>query len=88
MKVWFQLKEPTWIYSMARQDDSSRYPQFHHEAIMNLSTKGLGQALGKDRGATMRSQGTAPDTLELVMEKHPLGLKSRYRESRVISLVQ
>ena len=43
---------------------------------MNLSTKGLDRALGKDRGATMSSQGTAPDTLELVMEKHPLDLEA------------
>ena len=45
-------------------------------AMVNLSTKGLDPALGKDRGATMSSQGTAPDTLELVMEKHPLDLEA------------
>ena len=43
---------------------------------MNLPTKGLGQATDKDRGATMSSQRTAPDTLELVMEKHHLDLEA------------
>ena len=42
---------------------------------VNLSTEGQ-ETLGKDRGATMSSQGTAPDTLELVMEKHPLDLEA------------
>ena len=37
-----------------------------------LSTKGLDQARGKDRGATMSSQETAPDSLEPVMDKPPL----------------
>ena len=37
-----------------------------------LSTKGLEQAWGKDRGATMSSQETAPDSLEPVMDKPPL----------------
>ena len=45
-------------------------------ATVNLSSKGLDQALGKDRGATMSSQATAPDTLELVIEKHPLDLEA------------
>ena len=35
---------------------------------VNLSTEGQ-ETLGKDRGATMSSQGTAPDTLELDMDK-------------------
>ena len=39
---------------------------------MNLSSKGLNPAQGKDRGATMSSQETAPDTLEPVMDKPPL----------------
>ncbi|XP_055259280.1 uncharacterized protein LOC129541418 [Moschus berezovskii] len=37
-----------------------------------LSTKGLDQARGKDRGGTMSSQKTAPDTLELDLHKPPL----------------
>ena len=38
---------------------------------VNLSTEGQ-ETLGKDRGATMSSQGTAPDTLELDMDNPPL----------------
>ena len=34
---------------------------------VNLSTEGQ-ETLGKDRGATMSSQGTAPDSLELDMD--------------------
>ena len=45
-------------------------------ATVNLSTKGLDQALGKDRGATMSSQGTAPDSLELDMDMPLLDLES------------
>ena len=37
-----------------------------------LSKEGQVLALGKDRGATMSSQETAPDTLEPVMDKPPL----------------
>ena len=36
--------------------------------IVNLSMEGQDPALGKDRGATMSSQGTAPDSLELDMD--------------------
>ena len=36
---------------------------------VNLSMKGQDPAPGKDRGATMSSQETAPDTLELDMDK-------------------
>ena len=35
---------------------------------VNLSMKGQHLELGKDRGATMSSQGTAPDSLELDMD--------------------
>ena len=45
-------------------------------ATVNLFMEGQDPARGKDRGATMSSQGTAPDTLELVMEKHPLDLEA------------
>ena len=38
---------------------------------VNLSTEGQ-ETLGKDRGATMSNQETAPDSLELVMDKPPL----------------
>ena len=38
---------------------------------VNLSTEGQ-ETLGKDREATMSSQGTAPDTLELDMDNPPL----------------
>ena len=36
--------------------------------IVNLSMEGQDPALGKDRGATMSSQGIAPDSLELDMD--------------------
>ena len=62
--------------SMARQETVLGTHSSIKGAMVNLSTKGLGQALGKERGATMSSQGTAPDTLELLMEKHPLDLEA------------
>ena len=43
---------------------------------VNLSMKGLHLELGKDRGATMSSQGTAPDSLELDMDMPLLDLES------------
>ena len=61
---------------MARQETVLGTHSSIKGAMVNLSTKGLGQALGKERGATMSSQGTAPDTLELLMEKHPLDLEA------------
>ena len=39
---------------------------------MNLPTKGLDPAQGKEGGATMSSQETTPDMLEPVMDKPPL----------------
>ena len=61
--------------SMARQETVLGTHSSIKGAMVNLSTKGLGQALGKERGATMRSQGTAPDTLDLLMVA-PLSLPS------------
>ena len=43
---------------------------------VNLSMKGQRLELGKDRGATMSSQGTAPDSLELDMDMPLLDLES------------
>ena len=43
---------------------------------MNLPTKDLDPAQGKDRGATMSSQETTPDMLEPVMDKPPLDLEA------------
>ena len=43
---------------------------------VNLSMEGQHLELGKDRGATMSSQGTAPDSLELDMDMPLLDLES------------
>ena len=55
--------------SMARQETVLGTQSPIKRATVNLSMKGQDPAPGKDRGATMSSQETAPDTLELDMDK-------------------
>ena len=62
--------------SMARQETVLGTQNPIKRGTVNLSTKGLDQAQGKDRGATMSSQETAPDTLELDMDKPLLYLEA------------
>ena len=62
--------------SMARQETVLGTQSPIKRGTVNLSTKGLDQAQGKDRGATMSSQGTAPDSLELDMDMPLLDLES------------
>ena len=45
-------------------------------ATVNLFSEGQDPALDKERGATMSSQGTAPDTLELNMDTLHLDLEA------------
>ena len=45
-------------------------------ATVNLFSEGQDPALDKERGATMSSQGTAPDTLELNMDTLQLNLEA------------
>ena len=45
-------------------------------ATVNLFSEGQDPALDKERGATMSSQGTAPDTLELNMDTLQLDLEA------------
>ena len=52
--------------------------------IVNLSMEGQDPALGKDRGATMSSQETAPDTLELNKDKPPLDPEAVGTETPVL----
>ena len=58
--------------SMARQEIVLGTQSPIKGATVNLSTKGLDQALGKNRGDTMSSQETAPDSLGLNRDKPPL----------------
>ena len=44
--------------------------------IVNLSMEGQNPALGKGRGATMSSQETAPDSLELDMDNPQLDMEA------------
>ena len=76
MEGLVQLQETNMDLSMARQETVLGTQSPIKRGTVNLSMKGQDPALGKDRGATMSSQGTAPDTLELVMEKHPLDLEA------------
>ena len=55
--------------SMARQETVLGTQSPIKRGTVNLSMKGQDPAPGKDRGATMSSQETAPDTLELDMDK-------------------
>ena len=61
--------------SMARQETVLGTQSPIKRGIVNLSMEGQDPALGKDRGATMSSQETAPDTLELDMGKPQLNLE-------------
>ena len=45
-------------------------------ATVNLFMEGQNPALDRERGATMSSQGTAPDTLELNMDTLQLDLEA------------
>ena len=45
-------------------------------ATVNLFMEGQDPALDRERGATMSSQGTAPDTLELNMDTLQLNLEA------------
>ena len=58
--------------SMARQETVLGTQSPVKRGAVNLSMKGQDPALGKGRGATMSSQVTAPDSLELDMDKPPL----------------
>ena len=62
--------------SMARQETVLGTQSPIKRGIVNLSMEGQDPALGKDRGATMSSQGTAPDSLELDMDMPLLDLES------------
>ena len=69
MEGLVQLQETNMDLSMDRQETVLGIQSPIKGGTVILSTKGLEQAWGKDRGATMSSQGTAPDTLELDMDK-------------------
>ena len=53
---------------MARQETVLVTQNRIKGGTVNLSMEGQHLELGKDRGATMSSQGTAPDSLELDMD--------------------
>ena len=53
---------------MARQETVLGTQHLIKGGTVNLPMKGQHLELGKDRGATMSSQGTAPDSLELDMD--------------------
>ncbi|KAG5215279.1 hypothetical protein JEQ12_000855 [Ovis aries] len=72
MEGLVQLQETNMDLSMDRQETVLGTQSPIKGGTVILSTKGLDQAQGKDRGATMSSQETAPDSLELVMDKPPL----------------
>ena len=57
---------------MARQETVLGTQHLIKGGTVNLPMKGQHLELGKDREATMSSQGTAPDSLEPVMDKPPL----------------
>ena len=54
------------------------------EATVKLFMKGQDPAQGKGRGATMSSQETAPDTLELNKDKPPLDPEAVGTETPVL----
>ncbi|KAI4590313.1 hypothetical protein MJG53_001362 [Ovis ammon polii x Ovis aries] len=72
MEDLVQLQETNMDLSMDRQETVLGTQSPIKGGTVILSTKGLDQAQGKDRGVTMSSQVTAPDSLELVMDKPPL----------------
>ena len=72
MEDLVQLQEINMDLSMDRQETVLGTQSPIKGGTVILSTKGLDQAQGKDRGATMSNQETAPDSLELVMDKPPL----------------
>ena len=61
---------------MVRQETVLGTQSLIKTGIVNLSMKGQVPALDKDRGTTMSSQGTAPDTLELDMDTPQLDLEA------------
>ena len=76
MEDLVQLQEINMDLSMDRQETVLGTQSPIKGGTVILSTKGLDQAQGKDRGVTMSSQVTAPDTLKLVMGKLPLDLEA------------
>ena len=72
MEDLVQLQETNMDLSMDRQETVLGTQSPIKGATVNLSTKGLDQALGKNRGDTMSSQETAPDSLGLNRDKPPL----------------
>ena len=75
MEGLVQLQETNMDLSMDRQETVLGIQSPIKGGTVILSTKGLEQARGKDRGATMSSQVRAPDTLELDMDKPQLNLE-------------
>ena len=69
---------------MARQETVLGTQHIIKGGTVNLSMKGQRLELGKDRGATMSSQGTAPDTLELDMDKPSLDPEAVGTETPVL----
>ena len=61
---------------MARQETVLGTQHLIKGGTVNQSMKGQHLDLGKERGATMSSQGTAPDTLGLNRDKPPLDLEA------------
>ena len=76
MEGLVQLQETNMDLSMDRQETVLGTQSPIKGGTVILSTKGLDQARGKDRGVTMSSQGTAPDTLGLNRDKPPLDLEA------------
>ena len=72
MEGLVQLQETNMDLSMDRQETVLGTQSPIKRGTVNLSMKGQDPAPGKDRGATMSSQETAPDSLEPVMDKPPL----------------
>ena len=62
--------------SMDRQETVLGTPSPTKGATVNLFSEGQDPALDKERGATMSSQVTAPDTLELDMDTPQLDLEA------------
>ena len=70
--------------SMDRQETVLGTQSPIKRGIVNLSMEGQDPAPGKGREATMSSQETAPDTLELDKDKPPLDLEAVGTETPVL----
>ena len=68
MEGLVQAQETNMDLPRARQETVLGTQHLIKGGTVNLSMKGQHLELGKDRGATMSSQGTAPDSLELDMD--------------------